>query len=168
MNALKQSVAVPAAVLNPSRRTWLLAALACSLPVAWAMPSPLTVDVWKSPACGCCKDWVATLTRAGFRVQLHETGNADKRRQLGIPDSLGSCHTAQVGGYALEGHVPVTEIQRLLREKPAAIGLAVPGMPVGSPGMDGPAYGGRHMPFDVLLVQGGGKVQVYRSYGVKP
>lgn len=159
--------AATTAVLNPARRTWLLAALACTFPMAWAMPSPITVEVWKSPTCGCCKDWVTTLTRAGFRVQLHDSGNDDMRRQLGIPDALASCHTARVGGYALEGHVPVAEIQRLLREKPAAVGLAVPGMPIGSPGMDGPAYGGRQTAFEVLLVQGGGKIQVYRSYGAK-
>jgi len=77
---------------------------------------------------------------------------------------MGGCHTGVVGGYAVEGHVPAREIQRLLREKPKAVGLAVPGMPIGSPGMDGPAYGGRRDPYDVLLVQADGRASVYQRY----
>lgn len=110
------------------------------------------LEVWKDPSCGCCKDWVKHLEENGFSVTVHEKGNAAVRAQLGIPQKLGSCHTAVVGGYAIEGHVPVREIRRLLKEKPAAIGLSVPGMPVGGPGMDGPVYKGRKDPFDVLLV----------------
>ena len=86
------------------------------------------------------------------------------RAKLGIPAALGSCHTARVSGYALEGHVPVREIQRLLREKPKVVGLAVPGMPVGSPGMDGPAYNGRQDPYAVLLVQRDGSTTVFQRY----
>jgi hypothetical protein len=81
-----------------------------------------------------------------------------------VPDKLGSCHTAQVGGYALEGHVPARDIHQILKERPKAIGLAVPGMPVGSPGMDGPAYGGRKDPYDVLLVLADGNSRIYQSY----
>ena len=81
-----------------------------------------------------------------------------------MPDALGSCHTAEVAGYAIEGHVPAKEIQRLLREKPKALGLAVPGMPVGSPGMDGAIYQGRKDPYDVLLVAKGGATSIYQSY----
>ena len=81
-----------------------------------------------------------------------------------MPERYASCHTARVGGYLLEGHVPAADIRRLLAGKPKAIGLAVPGMPVGSPGMDGPAYGGRRDPYDVLLVQGDGKAAVFASY----
>ncbi len=122
------------------------------------------LQVWKDPNCGCCKDWVRHLEANGFQVLVDDSGNTAARARLGIPEKLGSCHTAQVGGYAIEGHVPARDIQRLLKERPAAIGLAVPGMPVGSPGMDGPLYGGRKDPFDVLLVQRDGRTQVYRAY----
>ncbi|MES2976991.1 MAG: DUF411 domain-containing protein [Pseudomonadota bacterium] len=122
------------------------------------------VEVWKDPDCGCCKDWVKHLESNGFTVKVHDSGNAATRTRLGIPDKLGSCHTAQVGGYAIEGHVPARDIQRLLKEKPQAVGLAVPGMPVGSPGMDLPIYGKRRDPYDVLLISKSGASSVYQSY----
>lgn len=146
------------------RRTWLAAALMLPLGGIAAQPQAPLVEVWKDPSCGCCKDWVAVLEHAGFSVRVFETGNNAMRTQLGIPVKLGSCHTARVGGYAIEGHVPVREIQRLLREKPKAIGLSVPGMVVGSPGMDGPLYKGRKDPYDVLLVQPNGETSVYQKY----
>ncbi|MCW5611904.1 MAG: DUF411 domain-containing protein [Rubrivivax sp.] len=124
----------------------------------------LRMDVWKSPSCGCCGDWVAIMEKAGFTVRVHDVGNAGARRRLKVPVQLGSCHTAQVGPYAVEGHVPAREIQRLLRERPDAIGLTVPGMPVGSPGMDGPEYGDRRDPYDVLLIRRDGSTVVYASY----
>ena len=146
------------------RREWLAAAL-CLPWVAQAAPPALPpMEVWKDPSCGCCKDWVAIVEQAGFPVRVFETGNNAMRAQLGMPVKLGSCHTARVAGYAIEGHVPVREIQRLLREKPQAIGLTVPGMVVGSPGMDGPEYQGRHDPYDVLLVAADGSSRVYQSY----
>ena len=122
------------------------------------------VEVWKDPQCGCCRDWVAHMTANGFSVHVNNTGNAAARARLGVPEKLGSCHTAQVGGYAIGGHVPARDILQLLKERPAAIGLAVPGMPVGSPGMDAPLFGGRKDPFDVLLVQQDGLTQVYQAY----
>lgn len=122
------------------------------------------VQVWKSPTCGCCQDWIAHLDRHGFRVQVHETGNTAARARLGIDMRFGSCHTAVVQGYVLEGHVPAREVVRLLAERPRALGLAVPGMPVGSPGMDGPAYGGRRDPYDVLLLTGGTGSRVFQAY----
>lgn len=146
-----------------SRRTLLKAALLLPAVNAWAANRP-TVEVWKDPSCGCCKDWVAILKQSGFEVKTHETGNTAARARLGIPTKLGSCHTGLIDGYALEGHVPVKDIQRLLREKPAAVGLAVPGMPIGSPGMDGPEYQGRKDPYDVLLVLKDGRTQIYQSY----
>ncbi len=130
---------------------------------AAAAAGPL-VEVWKSPSCGCCGDWITHMRAHGFRIRVHDTGNTAVRARVGFSAALGSCHTALVGGYALEGHVPAREVLRLLKERPAAIGLAVPGMPVGSPGMDGPAYGGRRDPYDVLLVAAGGATRVYRSY----
>lgn len=128
-----------------------------------ALLQPLPNEV-QSPACGCCKDWIAHVEQAGFRVTTNDTGNNATRNQLRMPAKYGSCHTAKVGGYAIEGHVP-HDIQRLLREKPIAVGLAVPNMPAGSPGMDGPAYGDRRDAYDVLLVQADGSARVYASYG---
>lgn len=152
--------------MNLPRRYLLVAALAPLFPtLAWAQPSSVDIEVWKSPACGCCTDWIAHLEKAGFRVTTHDSGNHAKRAQLGMPSKYGSCHTALLGGYSIEGHVPAPDIQRLLRDKPTAVGLAVPNMPVGSPGMDGPAYGDRHDPYDVLLVQADGTSRVYASYG---
>ncbi len=122
------------------------------------------ITVWKDPDCGCCKDWVTHLQENGFEVKVNDSGNAAARTRLGVPAKLGSCHTALVGGYAIEGHVPAREIQRLLKERPKAVGLAVPGMPVGSPGMDAPVYGGRKDPYDVLLINRDGSTRVYQSY----
>jgi hypothetical protein len=142
-------------------------AAAALIPALWAQ-AKTPVEVWKDPDCGCCKDWVAHLEANGFEVRVHDGGNVAARARLGIPQKLGSCHTAEVGAqekrYALEGHVPARDIRRLLRERPLAIGLAVPGMPVGSPGMDGPVYGGRKDPYDVLLVNRDGSSRVYQSY----
>ena len=151
---------------NLFRRRLLLASLALGLPgLAAAASTKPVVEVWKSPYCGCCKDWVAHLEAHGFAVRTHEVGDLDgARRTLGMPERFASCHTAKVGGYLLEGHVPAREIARLLRDKPAALGLAVPGMPVGSPGMDGPAYGGRRDAYAVLLVQRDGSHRVFKQY----
>ena len=122
------------------------------------------VEVWKAPTCGCCKDWIKRLESNGLQVKTYETGNVAARKELGMPDKFASCHTARVEGYALEGHVPVREVKRLLRERPKGIGLAVPGMPIGSAGMDGSAYAGRRDPYDVLLVQRDGTSTVYQAY----
>lgn len=150
--------------VSMNRRQLLAGSLLLPLVGMAAQPQMPPVEVWKDPSCGCCKDWVAVLEHAGFSVRVFETGNNAMRAKLGIPVKLGSCHTARVGGYAIEGHVPVREIQRLLREKPQAIGLTVPGMVVGSPGMDGPLYKGRKDPYDVLLVQPNGEAAVYQHY----
>lgn len=122
------------------------------------------IEVWKDASCGCCKDWVTHLEKNGFKATVFETGNTAKRAQLGLAEKFGSCHTALVDGYVIEGHVPASDIQRLLKEKPKALGLAVPGMPIGSPGMDGAVYGGRKDPFQVLLVMKDGSSQVFKSY----
>lgn len=154
--------------MNPSRRrlvtAWATLAAAVAASPAFAKADGPLVEVWKSPSCGCCKEWVAHLEANGFRVSAHDVGNTGMRGRLGIPVALGSCHTALVAGYALEGHVPAGDVQRLLKTRPVAIGLAVPGMPVGSPGMDGPAYGGRRDPYQVLLVAKDGSTSVFSSY----
>ena len=153
-----------------ARRTLLRMGSALALaPLAWSAmaASPRTaplVEVWKSPTCGCCQDWIRHLEASGFRTRAFDTGNAEARARLGMPERLGSCHTARVEGYVLEGHVPATDIKRLLRERPKALGLAVPAMPIGSPGMDGPEYGGRRDPYDVLLVAADGGTLVYQHH----
>ena len=148
------------------RRRWLALPLLLAVPAAWARPDGNTdlVDVWKSPTCGCCKDWVSHLESNGFKVRTHDEGNTDARQRLGMPLRYGSCHTASIGGYVIEGHVPAREIRRLLKDRPAAIGLAVPAMPIGSPGMDGPAYGQRKDPYNVLLVAKDGSATAYQRY----
>jgi hypothetical protein len=125
------------------------------------------VEVWKSPTCGCCADWMAHLEANGFRVRGYEAKGNSKRTELGMPSEYASCHTALVNGYVIEGHVPAREIHRLLKEKPKAIGLSVPEMPIGSPGMDGPAYGGQVDPYDVLLVHTTGRATVFAAYRPK-
>lgn len=148
-----------------SRRSLLLFAggllLATHLPARAAAPF---VEVWKASGCGCCEDWVAHLQASGFKVKVNEGGNDAMRERMKIDRKFASCHTAVVGGYALEGHVPAREINRLLKEKPNAVGLAVPGMPVGSPGMDGPAYGGRKDAYSVMLLARNGGASIYQSY----
>ena len=157
-------MATPNPTIDLKRRQLLAGALLLALPRTWAAPGRLLVEVWKDPTCGCCRDWIAHLEKNGFEARVHDTGNTDARKRLGIPSQYGSCHTAVVGGYALEGHVPVREILRLLNERPDAIGLAVPGMPIGSPGMDGPEYGRRRDPYDVLLLARDGTSRIFQSY----
>jgi hypothetical protein len=149
-----------------SRRRFSLTAMAALLAPAWAAAQAPSVhaEVWKSPTCGCCKDWIAHMEKSGFRFTVHEVGNTAMRQRMKVPMALGSCHTAVIGRYAIEGHVPARDVQRLLKEKPDAIGLTVPGMPVGSPGMDGPEYGGRKDPYDVLLIGMDGSTRVFSTY----
>jgi hypothetical protein len=156
--------------MNSVRRK-LLSALAgapllAALPVAAQGTLPV-VDVYKSPSCGCCGAWIEHLQKSGFTVRAHDVDDTSTmRRTLRMPEKFGSCHTAKVGNYVLEGHVPASEIKRLLTERPKALGLAVPAMPVGSPGME--VASGRVDPYHVLLIQADGKSTVYRAYaGVK-
>lgn len=144
--------------LSPARRGVLAGALGLGLlaGIPALAAGPTRLQVWKSPTCGCCGDWIVHMREAGFEVDVHDTGNTAARARFGLPTRYGSCHTAMVEGYVIEGHVPAADVARLLREKPRALGLAVPGMPIGSPGMDGPAYGGRKDPYDTLLVESGG------------
>lgn len=154
-----------AAPASLARRGALLAAGATALAgAAWyltgtanaALPA---VEVWKSPACGCCGGWIKHMRGAGFPVTVRDVDDVQPvKLRNGVPDDLQSCHTAMTGGYVIEGHVPAADIKRLLDERPAAKGLAVAGMPQSAPGMDGPAE-----PYDVVLFGGpGGSVRYAR------
>lgn len=118
------------------------------------------VEVYKSSTCKCCAKWVDHMRANGFTVNTHDVGNKEARERAGISTHLGSCHTALVDGYAIEGHVPAEDIKRLLRERPRAIGLTAPGMPHGSPGMEG----ARSDPYDVLLINKQGDTTVYSRH----
>ena len=120
-----------------------------------------TVEVYKSSTCKCCAKWVDHMRANGFTVNTNDVGNKEARERAGISTALGSCHTALVDGYAIEGHVPAQDIKRLLKERPRAIGLAVPGMPHGSPGMEG----ARSEPYNVLLIDKQGGTAVYSRHG---
>lgn len=150
---------------SPRRRSLLILAIGSAItPLAFATSPARRMEVWKGPACECCNDWIRHVEGHGFTVKSHDSGNHEMRARLGLPVRYGSCHTALIDGYVIEGHVPAQDIQRLLKERPEGIGLAVPGMPVGSPGMDGPEYRGRKDAYDVLLVRRDGKATVFRSY----
>ncbi len=139
----------------------LAAASTTVLPAAHAaLP---VIDVYKTESCGCCIQWVEHLQANGFKVNVNNVPDtAPYREKYGIPQKLGSCHTGVVQGYALEGHVPAKEIKRLLKERPKATGLAVPGMPIGSPGME--VEGRPADKYDVILVNANGKHTVYQQY----
>jgi hypothetical protein len=118
------------------------------------------VTVYKSPTCGCCKGWVEHLRQAGFQVEVHDTADVQPVKEaMHLPAQLASCHTARVGGYTVEGHVPADVIAQLLREHPAVDGVAVPGMPMGSPGMEG----GAPEHYDVVAFTKDGGTRVYAS-----
>lgn len=139
----------------------VLGAFAVAALPARAVALP-TVEVYRSPYCGCCGAWVEHMKSAGFSVNVHLVDDTTvTRKRFGMPDTFGSCHTAVVEGYVVEGHVPASDVKRLLSRRPAAIGLAVPSMPPGSPGMEA---GGRVMPYQVLLVQRDRPAQVFASY----
>lgn len=120
-----------------------------------------TIKVYKSPTCGCCALWVDHMREAGFELDVEDTDDMiDVKVDAGLPLRLQSCHTALVGGYVFEGHIPAEVIARFLAEKPSASGLAVPGMPIGSPGME---FGDRVDPYDVLQFDAAGNTSVYES-----
>ena len=126
-----------------------------------AEPSLPTVQVYKSPQCGCCEKWVDHMKSAGFKVIAHDTNTvAEHKTRLGVPLAMGSCHTAEVGGYFVEGHVPAGDVKKLLAEKPQAKGLGVPGMPASSPGMDD----GSKTPYEVLLVGKDGSTTTFARH----
>jgi hypothetical protein len=132
-----------------TRRSALFAALASLLQAGTAFAGKKEViTVHKDPTCGCCSGWVQHLQKAGFDAKVLDTRDLDAvKKRLGVPDDLAACHTAEIAGYVIEGHVPAAALKRFLAEKPSAAGLAVPGMPIGSPGMEG----GRPEKYDVVL-----------------
>ncbi|WP_112322177.1 DUF411 domain-containing protein [Oceanibium sediminis] len=148
-----------------NRRHFILTALGTALLARPALAAPLRVEIYKSPTCGCCTAWADHMTQAGFATDTRDVEQdmlwAIKERS-GITPELGSCHTAFVEGYVIEGHVPADDIQRLLAERPDALGLAVPGMPIGSPGME---MGGQVDAFDTLLVLRDGTTDVFQRHG---
>jgi hypothetical protein len=129
-------------------------------PSAVATKGPI-ITVYKDASCGCCKSWIEHLIKHGYRVNAKDSDDMTGiKRSLGVPEDLTSCHTAVVDGYLIEGHVPAADIARLLKTKPKVAGLAVPGMPMGSPGMEGP----RTQKYDVLSFDKTGKTKVFASY----
>lgn len=152
-------------------RRRLLAALA-SLPLAYAAGriAPARADapilyVAKSPTCGCCTAWVDHMRAAGFKAQVQDVSDEwlyQMKGRLGVTRELASCHTARIDGYVIEGHVPAADVARLLEERPDAVGLTAPGMPIGSPGME---MGGEVEPHDILLIRRDGSTEVFASYG---
>jgi hypothetical protein len=130
-------------------------------PSAGATSKEPTITLYKDPSCGCCKSWIEHLIKHGYRVNAKDSDDMTEiKRSLGVPEALSSCHTAVVNGYLIEGHVPAADIARLLKTKPKVAGLAVPGMPMGSPGMEGP----RKQKYEVFSFDKAGKTKVFASY----
>ena len=122
------------------------------------------VVVYKTATCGCCGNWVAHLRQHGFQVEVHDVAQArldTVATDAGLTDELRSCHTAKVGGYTVEGHVPAADVQKMLKERPKITGIAVPGMPMGSPGME---QGGVKQPYDTVAFTKGGATTVYARH----
>ena len=141
-----------------------LAAVIAGAVIAPSAYASGNVDMFTTSGCSCCVAWAKHLRSAGHTVTVRDVATGELARiklAAGIPALLAACHTAKIGGFAIEGHVPVREIERLLAERPDAVGLAVPGMPIGSPGME---VGSTRAAYDVLLVRKDGTTEVYASY----
>jgi hypothetical protein len=135
---------------------------ACERPAA-APDDPPVVTVYLSPTCGCCGLWADYMEEEGFEVRRHEVPNiGEVRTRLGVPPMLGSCHTAVVGDYLVEGHVPAEDVRKLLAERPDAVGIAVPGMPIGSPGMEVP--GRAPQAYETYLFTADGRARVFARH----
>lgn len=148
---------------NLTRRSALpIFAAALFLPTFSASSQSPAITVHKDPNCGCCTGWVRHLKDAGFAVTVEETVNLHAvRKRLGVPSDLVACHTAEIAGYVIEGHVPAIAVRQLLEKRPAAVGLAVPGMPAGSPGMEG----GTPRKYDVVLFGTSGRQSFMKFIG---
>lgn len=145
--------------MKTALRTAIL--LAMLSPAVWAADALPTVTVYKTPTCGCCSKWVDHMKANGFRVVTQDVNDVTPHKQrLGVPLGMGSCHTAEVGGYLIEGHVPATDVKRLLAEKPKAKGLVSPGMPQSAPGMDMPG----NIPYEIFLVRKDGTTASYARH----
>jgi hypothetical protein len=147
---------------------WAGIAVLASLTAAYAKSTderptaPTSITVFKDPNCGCCKQWVDHLRKHSFAVTVRDTSDVGGAKRTGrVPEQLHSCHTAFVGGYVVEGHVPAEDIRRLLREKPKVAGIAVGGMPVGSPGME---VGARKDPYDVVAFNRDGSTSLFARH----
>lgn len=156
---------------NDAASTTLTTASGSNAPATVGVDVDRTVDisqlpvmvVHKTPWCGCCGAWVEHMQHAGFEVEVHDMQDLGPvKERLGVPYAKGSCHTTEIGGYLVEGHVPAEDIKRLLREKPDAVGLVLPGMPMGSPGMLGP--NGQREPFTVELVRRDGTTEPFSTH----
>jgi hypothetical protein len=146
------------------RSAFGIAVAALVMPTFYVFAQSPSILVHKDPNCGCCAGWVQHLKAAGFAVTVKETANLQVvRHRLRVPADLAACHTAEVDGYVLEGHVPAVAVRRLLEKRPAATGLAVPGMPVGSPGMEG----GEPQPYDVVLFGASGRQTFMQFVGTE-
>ena len=147
-----------------TRRALAFFAVGLVVPTFSALAQTPAMIVHKDPTCGCCTGWVRHLKDAGFVVTVEETANLPAvRRRLGVPGDLAACHTAEIAGYVIEGHVPESAIRQLLQKRPVALGLAVPGMPVGSPGMEG----GAPQKYDVVLFGKSGRQPFMQFVGTK-
>jgi hypothetical protein len=145
----------------------VLVALSSSIVLAQTPAKPTQVEVFKSATCGCCGKWIEHMRAAGFTVRVTDLGDAElqqMKKKSGVPDAAKSCHTARVDGYVVEGHVPAPEVRRLLVERRKVVGIAVPGMPIGSPGMEAP--GVKAQPYDVLSFDAQGNTKVFST--IKP
>lgn len=151
--------------IHATRRT-----LACAVALSaagltysvFAQQKPTVVSVYKTSTCGCCSKWVDHMKAHGFELKVQDVEDISAvKTKLGVAPELGSCHTAQVEGYVIEGHVPATSVQRLLKERPKVTGLTVPGMPVGSPGMEIPS--GQTEPYNVLTFTRDGQTKVFEK-----
>lgn len=137
-------------------------ALLAALVAAPALAAGEEVVMYKDPNCGCCGKWAEHMRANGFTVkEVKSTAMGAVKREAGVTPALGSCHTAKVGGYVVEGHVPAADVRRLLAEKPKVVGLSAPGMPMGSPGMEGPYPADR---YDVVAFDAQGRTQVFASH----
>lgn len=146
------------------RRLFLIASGAAALSAgsACAAAGP-KLTVYKTASCGCCRGWVTAMARAGFSPAVVEVEDLSVEwRKRGVPDQLSSCHLADIGGYITVGHVPPQDVRRLLKERPKALGLTVPGMPLGSPGMEQPS--GKTEPYETLLLLPGGRTRVFARH----
>lgn len=147
------------------RYVWalLIVGLAGSFAAAGQRTAAPAIEVYKTPTCGCCGKWVDHLRAAGFTVNVTDLNDlADVKRTSGIPANLQSCHTAKVGEYVVEGHVPAADVKKLLAERPAVKGIAVSGMPIGSPGME--VAGVPAQRYDVMAFDAAGKTRVFASH----